>query len=161
MVGVIARSPGLILRSALLRASRRMDATFGLAAILRDAAKPLLRMRTRHRKMSRPTAYFSLIGGAIFSAGAGGNAGAVPVVCPAAPDCAGCGEISAGRAPVGAGSAGADGLVSAPGVDCSGCVACATCELATSELRAESWVSERPDITSPEATIAAASQKSL
>jgi hypothetical protein len=111
--------------------------------------------------MSRSPAYFSLIGGAIFSAGAGGNAVAAPVVCAAAPGCAGCGDISVGRAPAGAGSAGADGRVSAPGVDCSGCVACATCELATSELRAESWVSERPEITIPDATIAAASQKSL
>jgi hypothetical protein len=32
----------VILRSAPLRASRRMDATHGLAAILRDAAKTLL-----------------------------------------------------------------------------------------------------------------------
>ena len=106
-------------------------------------------------------AYFSLIGGAIFSAGAGGNAVAAPVVCAAAPGCAGCGEISVGRALDGAGSAGAEGLVSAPGVDCSGCVAWAMCELATCELRAESWVSERPEMTSPEAMITAASQKSL
>src|SRR5271156_3437940 len=32
----------LILRSALLRASRRMDATLGLAAILRDGAEPVI-----------------------------------------------------------------------------------------------------------------------
>jgi hypothetical protein len=110
--------------------------------------------------------YFSLIGGAIFSAGAGGNDGAAPVVCPAAPGCAGWGDISVGRTLDGAGSAGVDGRVSAPGVDCSGCVACAicelaTCELATCELRAESSVSERPEITSPEVMITAASQKSL
>jgi hypothetical protein len=43
----VSRKTHLILRSALLRASRRMVATSGLAAILRDAAKwPLLRMRT-------------------------------------------------------------------------------------------------------------------
>jgi hypothetical protein len=134
-----------------LRASRRMDAISGLAAILRDAL-----LTERSSGLSGVAAYFPLIGGAIFSAGAGGSDGAVPVVCAAAPGCAGWGDISVGRALDGAGSAGAVGLVSAPGVDCSGCVACAICE-----LRAESWVSERPEITSPEAMITAASQKSL
>jgi hypothetical protein len=36
--------PDLILRSALLRASRRMAASTGLAAILRDGASRLLRV---------------------------------------------------------------------------------------------------------------------
>jgi hypothetical protein len=59
-----------------------------------------------------------------------------------------------GRTPPGFDSAGV--LSGLEGDACNGCVACATCE-----LRAESWGSERPEITSPEATITAASQKSL
>jgi hypothetical protein len=99
--------------------------------------------------------YFSLIGGAIFSAGAGGNADAAPVVCAGASGRAGSGAGVVGRTPPGFDSAGElSGAVE--GDDCKGCVACATCV-----LRAESWVSERLEITSPEATIAAENQKSL
>ncbi len=71
--------------------------------------------------------YRSLIGAAVFSAGAGGNAGATPSFCACASGWAGWGAISAGREPVVAGSAGAEGLLSAPGEDCNGCVACAIC----------------------------------
>jgi hypothetical protein len=43
----VAAHADLILRSGPLAASRRMDATYGLAAILRDARKSaLLRMRS-------------------------------------------------------------------------------------------------------------------
>lgn len=60
-----------------------------------------------------------------------------------------------GRTPPGFDSAGVlFGAVE--GDDCKGCVACATCV-----LRAESWVSERPEITSPPATSTDASQKSF
>ena len=60
-----------------------------------------------------------------------------------------------GRTPPGFDSAGVlPGVVE--GDDCKGCVACATCV-----LRAESWFSERPEITSPPATSTDASQKSL
>ena len=65
------------------------------------------------------------MGGAVFSAGAGGSAGATPSFCACASGWAGCGGIAAGLVPVVAGSTGAEGLVSAPGVDCNGCVACA------------------------------------
>lgn len=70
--------------------------------------------------------HLSRIGGATFSAGAGGNAGWAPAFCASASGRAGCGGISVGRWPVVVGSEGADGLVSAPGVDCVGGVACAT-----------------------------------
>src|SRR4051812_43491576 len=69
--------------------------------------------------------YFALIGGAVFSAGAGGRAGLAPLLWASASGRAGCGGVSWGRWPVVAGSLGAVGLVSAPGVDCNGCVACA------------------------------------
>jgi len=68
--------------------------------------------------------YRSLIGAAVFSAGAGGKAGVAPAFCASASGRAGSGGISPGRLPVVAGSAGADGFVSAPGVDCNGWVAC-------------------------------------
>jgi hypothetical protein len=67
--------------------------------------------------------YFAVIGGAVFSAGAGGSAGLAPASRASASGRAGCGGVSCGRWPVVAGSAGADGLFSAPGVDCSGGVA--------------------------------------
>ena len=68
-----------------------------------------------------------LIGGAVFSAGAGGNAGFAPASLASASGRAGCGGVSCGRCcPVVAGSAGAAGLLSAPGVDCRGGVACAS-----------------------------------
>src|SRR5471032_3256609 len=73
------------------------------------------------------TNYFSLIGAAIFSAGAGGSAGVAPAFCASVFGLAGCGGISVGRWPVVTGSAGADGLFSPPGVDCNGGVACAIC----------------------------------
>jgi hypothetical protein len=38
----------------------------------------------RRMRIGRRAAYFSLIGGATFSAGAGGNADAAPVVCAGA-----------------------------------------------------------------------------
>src|ERR1700678_4406428 len=76
---------------------------------------------------SRRGGYLSLIGGAVFSAGAGGSAGVTTCFFGSASGWAGCGAISAGRVPVVVGSAGAEGLVSAPGVDCNGCVACAIC----------------------------------
>src|SRR5947209_12153049 len=68
-----------------------------------------------------------LIGAAVFSAGAGGRAGAAPDFCASASGRAGSGGTLSGRVPVVVGSAGAEGFDSAPGVDCSGCVACAIC----------------------------------
>src|SRR5712664_3598032 len=100
--------------------------------------------------------YLSLIGAAVFSAGAGGNAVAAPAFCASASGRAGSGGTSLGRAPVVVGSGGADGLVSAPGVDCNGCVACAICR-----LLALSWASERPDTASPDAINAHASSISI
>ena len=41
---------------------------------------PVMRVEPGDRLLREPV-YFSLIGGAIFSAGAGGNADAAPVVC--------------------------------------------------------------------------------
>src|ERR1700723_1971649 len=99
--------------------------------------------------------YLSLIGAAVFSAGAGGSAGVTPSFCACASGWAGCGAVSAGRAPVVAGSAGAEGLVSAPGVDCNGCVACAICGLRIISA------SEKPDTTSPAATMVDASSRSF
>jgi hypothetical protein len=82
----------------------------------------------------RQLAYRSLIGdcrsgigGAVFSAGAGGSAGWAPAFWASASGRAGSGGTSDGLVPVVTGSAGADGLDSAPGVDCSGGVACASC----------------------------------
>lgn len=74
----------------------------------------------------RAAPYFAVIGGATFSAGAGGNAGLAPASRASASGRAGCGGVSCGRWPVVAGSDGAAGLLSAPGVDCSGGVACAS-----------------------------------
>jgi hypothetical protein len=111
----------------------------------------LFRMR-----MGRCSGYLSLIGAAVFSAGAGGNMVAAPAFCASASGRAGCGGTSLGRAPVVVGSGGADGLVSAPGVDCNGCVACAICR-----LLALSWASERPDTASPDTINAHASSISI
>ena len=72
-------------------------------------------------KHSNVIVYFSLIGGAIFSAGAGGNAGAAPVVCDAASGWADSGAGVVGRTPPGFDSAGA--LFGAEGDDCIGWVA--------------------------------------
>ena len=111
----------------------------------------LLRMR-----IGRCRGYRSLIGAAVFSAGAGGNTVAAPAFCASASGRAGCGGTSLGRAPVVVGSGGADGLVSAPGVDCNGCVACAICR-----LLALSWASERPGTASPDTINAHASSISI
>jgi hypothetical protein len=100
--------------------------------------------------------YLSLIGSAVFSAGAGGNAVGAPAFCASSSGRAGSGGVPVGRAPVVAGSAGADGLVSAPGVDCRGWVACAICG-----WWAASRAAERPNIVSPAATIADASSISF
>src|ERR1700723_2665828 len=100
--------------------------------------------------------YLSLIGAAVFSAGAGGSAGVAPSFCACASGWAGCGAISPGRVPVVDGSAGAEGLVSAPGVDCKGCVACATCGSRTAIT-----ASDRPDNEIPAATITDASSRSF
>ena len=73
-----------------------------------------------------------------------------------------CGVRPISSMPPGLDSAGT--LSGAVGGDaCNGCVACAICDVACAicGLRAESSVSERPDITNPAATIADASQKSL
>src|SRR5579872_1939351 len=68
----------------------------------------------------------SSIGGAIFSAGAGGSAGLAPAFCAAGSGWAGCGAGVVGRVPPGFESAGL--LLSECGEACSGCVACAmTC----------------------------------
>jgi hypothetical protein len=101
--------------------------------------------------------YLSLIGGAVFSAGAGGNTGGAPAFRASASGRAGSGGTPDGLVPVVVGSDGADGFVSAPGVDCSGGVACAIC----SGLRALIWVSERADMTSPIATSAEANSNSF
>ena len=97
--------------------------------------------------------YFSRIGGATFSAGAGGSAGWAPAFWASASGCAGCGGMSEGRWPVVAGSEGADGFVSAPGVDWVGCVACAICM----GSRALSAVNASAEAASPAAISIAAS----
>src|SRR3977135_3713698 len=97
-----------------------------LAAILRDARRRAPQDDAANEATFGKT-YRSLIGAAVFSAGAGGKAGVAPAFCASVSGRAGSGAVSPGRLPVVAGSAGADGLVSAPGVDCSGCVACAIC----------------------------------
>jgi hypothetical protein len=51
--------------------------------------------------------YLSLIGGAIFSAGADGNTGFAPSFCACTSGCAGSGAGVVGRAPPGFDSAGA------------------------------------------------------
>src|SRR5258708_33574619 len=103
----------------------------------------------------RRSAYRSLIGGAVFSAGAGGSAGTAPAFCASASGRAGSGGMSEGLAPVVTGSAGADGLVSAPGVDCNGGVACAI-----SGLLVANWASEMPDTARPPAIITPATSMS-
>src|SRR5580700_6712412 len=100
--------------------------------------------------------YLSLIGAAVFSAGAGGSAEVAPSFCACASGWAGCGAISPGRVPVVDGSAGVEGLVSAPGVDCKGCVACAICGSRTTITP-----NEKPDKASPAATMADASSRSF
>ena len=95
------------------------------------------------------------IGGAVFSAGAGGSAGWAPAFCASASGRAGCGGTSDGLVPVVTGSAGAAGLVSAPGVDCRGGVACASCGSA-----ALIWASESAVIARPATTSMAANAKS-
>ena len=102
-----------------------------------------------------PRDYFSRIGGAVFSAGAGGSAGWAPAFWASASGRAGSGGISDGRLPVVTGSDGEPGLLSAPGVDCSGWVACANC----SRSLARSWLNESADITSPVATSVDASSR--
>jgi hypothetical protein len=101
--------------------------------------------------------YLSLIGSAVFSAGAGGSAGWTPDFCASASGRAGSGGTRDGRVPVVTGSDGVEDLVSAPGVDCSGWVACASC----CGARARSSISDSPEMTSPVVTRAAASRKSL
>jgi hypothetical protein len=101
--------------------------------------------------------YRSLIGAAVFSAGAGGSAGVAPAFCASASGRAGSGEMSRGLLPVVAGSAGADGLLSAPGVDCSGCVACAI----WAWRGVVNAASEITDMPNPVATITPASSISL
>ena len=94
--------------------------------------------------------YLSLIGGAVFSAGAGGSAGWAPAFCAPASGRAGSGGTSGGLVlvPVVTGSAGADGFVSAPGVDCTGGVACAVC----CRARTFNLPNERAEMTSPVTT---------
>jgi len=101
--------------------------------------------------------YRSLIGGATFSAGAGGSAGWAPAFCASASGRAGSGGMFDGRLPVVAGSAGTDGLDSAPGVDCNGWVACARCCGSLDPIS----ISESADITVPVATSMDASSKSF
>ena len=98
-----------------------------------------------------------LIGSDVFSAGAGGSTGWAPAFCASASGRAGSGGTLGGRVPVVTGSAGEEGLVSAPGVDCSGWVACASC----CGARPRSSASDRPEMTSPVVTKAAANRKSL
>jgi hypothetical protein len=95
-------------------------------------------MQSNTRQWSRN--YFAVIGGATFSAGAGGNAGFAPASRASASGRAGCGGVSCGRWPVVVGSDGTEGLLSAPGVDCSGGVACASrvgCGVKVSRAMAE------------------------
>lgn len=91
--------------------------------------------------------YLSLIGGAVFSAGAGGSADGAPDFCASASGRAGSGAGVVGRSPPGFDSAGglAEGV--GVGVDCSGWVACASCGGFVELISA----SERPEITSPAA----------
>ncbi len=87
---------------------------------------------------------------------AGGSAGWAPDFCASASSRAGCGGTSGGRVPVVTPSAGAGGFFSSPGVDCSGWVDCASC----CGSRPRSSASDRPAMTSPVVTKAAASRKS-
>ena len=100
--------------------------------------------------------YRSLIGGAVFSAGAGGNAGVAPDFCAWISGRAGSGAGVVGRSPPGLDSAGGVSWGAGVGEDCNGCVACATCGLLPL-----SWASERPATVSPTATIADARSISL
>src|SRR5882724_815822 len=91
----------------------------------------------------------SLIGGAVFSAGAGGSAVGAPDFFASASGRAGSGAGVVGRSPPGFDSAGGSSFFWASGgEDCSGGVTCAIC----GGLLALSWISERPDITSPVTT---------
>jgi hypothetical protein len=83
------------------------------------------RERNREAVLSRDEkgSYFFSIGGATFSAGAGGNAGLAPSCCAAGAGCAGSGAGVVGRVPPGFDSAGVlDGVGEADGEG----VACAT-----------------------------------
>src|ERR1700721_657575 len=88
--------------------------------------------------------YFCWIGGAVFSAGAGGNPAGAPSFCARAWGWAGSGAGVVGRSPPGFDSAGA--LFGVEGDDCSGCVACAICV-----SPALSWAIETMDTPTPAA----------
>ncbi|QOZ72420.1 hypothetical protein WN72_43605 [Bradyrhizobium arachidis] len=89
--------------------------------------------------------YFFSIGGATFSAGAGGNTGfAAPCVCGSGRAGSGAGVV--GRSPPGLDSAGVL-LCSSDGVPWSGCVACAVCI----RLSARICASDTTDTTTPAA----------
>src|SRR6476646_8679493 len=85
-----------------------------------EAVKSAGTSNPRHKPdaVGRAWDYFSLIGGAIFSAGAGGSAGCAPCFCASASGRAGSGAGVVGRVPPGFDSAGGEG---------DGCVACASC----------------------------------
>ena len=97
---------------------------------------------------------FSLIGGAIFSAGAGGSTGLAPAFCASGSGRAGSGAGVVGRVPPGFDSAGCAG--SLEGEPCGVGVACAS----SCGERARSSNSERPHIRRPAATRVAASNQS-
>ena len=103
--------------------------------------------RSWERWPHAPTRYFSLIGGATFSAGAGGSAGLAPSFCASASGRAGSGAGVVGRVPPGFDSAGGEG---------DGCVACARCGRS-----ALSSASEIAEISRPTPTSVAATSNSL
>src|SRR5438552_13516097 len=95
--------------------------------------------------------FFSGIGGAVFSAGAGGSAGVAPAFCASLSGRAGSGAGVVGRWPPGFDSAGGEFCGVGVGDDCSGGVA-----WAISGWLVLSWTRESPDITSPITTMAVA-----
>src|ERR1700761_3593750 len=98
-----------------------------------NAGEALKTERSCHRHIASTRAcstlelerYFCWIGGAIFSAGAGGSTGLAPSFCACASGRAGSGAGVVGRTPPGFDSAGLSSVV-VEGVPCVGGVACAT-----------------------------------
>jgi len=119
-----------------------------LAAILRDARTGQRKRAAGGARSSQEVggsvAYFCGIGGAIFSAGAGGSAGAAPSFFACGSGRAGSGAGVVGRSPPGFDSAGGLFEGEGAGEDCKGGVACASCR-----SPAAIWTRETTDSANP------------
>src|ERR1700744_1684522 len=94
------------------------------------------RRQTAKRRVVLLRNYLSLIGGAVFSAGAGGRTGVAPSFCACGSGRAGWGAGVVGRFPPGFDWAGVLSSFGGAGGPCNGGVACATCELSLMTISA-------------------------